>query len=68
MDGIEGSPPPYSDYEDDFADAGLGWESYAMDEEDTYETFHTGIRNIIFTGIVCHFFSIDCTRSSLATH
>ena len=35
MDGIKGSPFP-SDYEDDFADADLGQESYGKDEEDTY--------------------------------
>ena len=46
MDGIEGPPPPHSDYEDDFADASLGWESYSKDEEDTYETSCTGIRDI----------------------
>ena len=35
MDGIKSSPLP-SDYEDDFADTGLGQELYGKDEEDTY--------------------------------
>ena len=56
MDGIEGSPPPHSDYEDDFADASLGQESYGKDEEDTYEISRMGIRDIILMGMVCHFF------------
>ena len=57
MDGIEGSPPPHLDYEDDFSDrASLGRGSYNKDEEDTYETSRTGFRDIIFTGMVCHFF------------
>ena len=55
MEGGEGSPN-HSDYEDDFAEAGLGRESYGEDEEDTYETSCTGIRDIIFTGTVRHFF------------
>lgn len=59
MDGVEGSHPLHSDYEDDFAEAGLGRASpYSDDddEEDTYETSCTGIRDIIFTGTVRHFF------------
>ena len=54
MDGIKGSPLP-SDYEDDFADAGLGQESYGKDEEDI-RNIRTSIQDIIFTGTVCHFF------------
>ena len=55
MDGVE-TLPRHSDYEDDFAEAGLGQSSYGDDEEDTYDTSCTGIRDIIFTGSVRHFF------------
>jgi hypothetical protein len=55
MDGVE-TLPRHSDYEDDFAEAGLGQASYGDDEEDTYDTSCTGIRDIIFTGAVRHFF------------
>jgi hypothetical protein len=55
--GVEDSPLPlHSDYEDDFAAAGLGRPSYGDDEEDTYDTTCVGIRDIIFTGAVRHFF------------
>jgi hypothetical protein len=55
--GVEDSPLPlHSDYEDDFAAAGLGRPSYGDDEEDTYDTTCIGIRDIIFTGAVRHFF------------
>ncbi len=57
MRDVEGSPLPlHSDYEDDFAAAGLGRPSYGDDEEDTYDTACIGIRDIIFTGAVRHFF------------
>ena len=56
MVGVEGSPPPvHSDYEDEFAAAGLGRQSYGDDEEDTYDTTCIGIRGIMFTGVVRHF-------------
>lgn len=42
--------PRHSDYEDDFAEAGLGRPSYGDDDEDTYESNCTGIRDIMFTG------------------
>jgi len=50
MGGVQRSIPLHSDYEDEFAEAGLGQPSYGDDEEDTYETSCTGIRDIIFTG------------------
>lgn len=50
MDGVESPLPLHSDYEDDFAEAGLGRASYGDDEEDTYDSSCTGIRDIIFTG------------------
>jgi len=50
MDGVQCSIPLHSDYEDVFAEAGLGQPSYDDDEEDTYETSCTGIQDIIFTG------------------
>ncbi|KAI9444668.1 hypothetical protein H4582DRAFT_1910428 [Lactarius indigo] len=51
MVDVEDSPlPRHSDYEDDFAEAGLGRPSYGDDDEDTYEANCTGIRDIIFTG------------------
>ena len=54
MYGAEDGPPPrHSDYEDDFAEAGLPRSSYDDDEEeDTYETTCSGIRDIIITGEV----------------
>ena len=53
----DGSPPRHSDYEDDFAEAGLPRSSYHDDdEEDTYETACSGIRDIIITGEVSHLF------------
>lgn len=55
MRDIESAPTSrHSDYEDDFAEAGLGRSSYDDIEVDTYETTCTGIRDIIFTGEVCH--------------
>ena len=66
MDSVEGSLPRHSDYEDDFAEAGLGQPSYGDDEEDTYDTSCTGIRDIIFTGSVRHVFSVACSPSSSA--
>ncbi|KAF8265775.1 hypothetical protein EI94DRAFT_1734777 [Lactarius quietus] len=36
--GVQRSIPLHSDYEDEFAEAGLGQPSYGDDEEDTYET------------------------------
>ncbi len=57
MRGVESIPAPrHSDFEDDFAEAGLGRPSYDDDDEDTYETTCTGIQDIIFTGEVRHFF------------
>ena len=54
---VEDSPVPlHSDYEDDFAAAGLGRSSYDDDGEDTYDTTCVGIRDIMFTGAVRHFF------------
>jgi hypothetical protein len=52
MRGIESVPAPrHSDFEEDFAGAGLGQPSYNDDnEEDTYESSCVGIRDIIFTG------------------
>jgi len=51
MHGVESIPAPrHSDFEDDFAEAGLGQPSYDDDDEDTYETTCSGIRDIIFTG------------------
>jgi hypothetical protein len=44
--------PRHSDYEGDFAEAGLGRSSPGDDEEDTYETTCGGIQDIIFTGEV----------------
>ena len=56
MHGVESAPSPrHSDFEDDFAEAGLGQPSYDDDYEDTYETTCTGIQDIIFTGEVCPF-------------
>ena len=54
MDGVESVPAPrHSDYEDDFAAAGLKQPVYDDDnEENTYETTCVGIRDIIFTGEV----------------
>lgn len=49
-------PLRHSDYEDDFAEAGLGRLSPADDEEDTYETTCGGIQDIIFTGEVRRLF------------
>ena len=55
MSDIESAPAlRHSDYEDDFAEAGLGRSSYDDVEVDTYETTCTGIRDIIFTGEVRH--------------
>lgn len=49
--------PRHEDYEDDFAGAGLPRSSYDDDdEEDTYETTCSGIRDIIITGEVSHLF------------
>jgi hypothetical protein len=48
----------HSDYEDDFAEAGLGRSSPDDDEEDTYETTCAGIQDIIFTGEVRHRFLV----------
>lgn len=62
MRGVESIPAPrHSDYEDDFAEAGLGQPSYddEEEEEDTYETACSGIRDIIFTGEVRHSSCID---------
>ena len=60
MHGVESIPAPrHSDFEDDFAEAGLGQASYDDDYEDTYETTCTGIRDIIFTGEVRHPSCID---------
>jgi hypothetical protein len=61
MSGVESVPAPrHSDYEDDFAEAGLGQPSYGDDsEEDTYETTCIGIRDIIFTGEVRRYRSPD---------
>jgi hypothetical protein len=54
MRGVESVPTPrHSDYEDDFAGAGLPRPSYDDEnEEDTYETTCVGIQDIIFTGEV----------------
>ena len=49
MEGGEGSPN-HSDYEDDFTEAGLGWESYSEDEEETYKPSCTGMQDIYFCG------------------
>lgn len=57
MRGVESIPSPrHSDFEDDFAEAGLGQSSYDDDDDyvDTYETRCSGIRDIIFTGEVRH--------------
>lgn len=61
MQDVESVPAPrHSDYEDDFAEAGLGKPPYDDDnEEETYETTCSGIRDIIFTGEVRHLFCID---------
>lgn len=61
MQGVESIPSPrHSDFEDDFAEAGLGQpSSYDDDYEDTYETTCTGIRDIIFTGEVRYSSCID---------
>ena len=60
MHGAESTPVPrHSDFEDDFAEAGLGQPSYGDDDEDTYETTCTGIRDIIFTGEVRYTSCID---------
>jgi hypothetical protein len=48
----------HSDYEDEFAEAGLGRSSPKDDEDDTYETTCGGIRDIIFTGEVRHRFLV----------
>ena len=57
MRGVESARAPrHSDFEDDFAGAGLGQPSYDDDDDDTYETTCSGIRDIIFTGEVRHFF------------
>lgn len=69
MHGVESIPSPrHSDYEDDFAEAGLGQPSYDDDDdyEDTYETTCTGIRDIIFTGEVRH--SCFDPRISIGDH
>jgi hypothetical protein len=53
MRGVESFPAPrHSDFENDFAEAGLGQPSYDDNDEDFYETTCTGIRDIIFTGEV----------------
>lgn len=56
MQDVESVPTPrHSDYEDDFAEVGLGQPpSDDDDEEETYETTCSGIRDIIFTGEVRH--------------
>jgi hypothetical protein len=56
MRGIESVPAPrHSDYEEDFAAAGLGQPPHDdEDEEDTLESTCVGIRDIIFTGEVRH--------------
>jgi hypothetical protein len=55
----------HSDYEDDFAEAGLGRSSPDDDdEEDTYETTCGGIQDIIFTGEVRRLF-FWCSPSKL---
>jgi hypothetical protein len=62
MRGVDSTPfPRHSDYEDDFAEAGLGKPSYDDDDdyEDSYETTCTGIRDIIFTGEVRNSSCID---------
>jgi hypothetical protein len=66
MHGVESTPAPqHSDFEDDFAEAGLGRPSYDDDDyEDTYETACTGIRDIIFTGEVRHSSCIDSLVST----
>ncbi|KAI0308340.1 hypothetical protein B0F90DRAFT_1807544 [Multifurca ochricompacta] len=46
----DGAPLRHSDYENEFAEAGLGRPSFSDDEEDTYDTTCIGIRDIIFTG------------------
>lgn len=58
MRTVEDGPlPRHSDYEDDFAEAGLPRPSHDDDdEEDTYETTCIGIRDIIITGEVHHLF------------
>lgn len=58
MRGVEDDPPPrHSDYEDDFAEAGVGRRpSYDSDDEDVYETTCSGIQDIIFTGEVYNLF------------
>ena len=45
MEGGEGSLN-HSDYEDDFAEAGLRWESYSKDKEETYKTSCTGTHSV----------------------
>jgi len=57
MHSAEDGPPRHEDYEDDFAEAGIPRSSYDDDdEEDTYETACSGIRDIIITGEVSHLF------------
>jgi hypothetical protein len=55
----------HSDYEDDFAEAGLGRSSPDDDEEDTYETACGGIRDIIFTGEVRHRFLVSLSIADI---
>jgi hypothetical protein len=60
MRGVENiATPRHSDFEDDFAEAGLGQPSCDDDDEDTYESTCTGIQDIVFTGEVRRSSCID---------